>query len=64
MAVMEVWIVRMVVAHRRMMVGMSMRLARRVVRAVGVPMMVVMHVVVFVIHRLVRVVVLVPLRQM
>lgn len=63
MAVMHVRIVGMAVAEGRMVVRMAVRLSRRVVRAMGVMVMVVVHMTVRMIENVVRVRVSVTFRQ-
>ena len=62
--VMHVRHMRMGVLQPAVRVGMGVRLPRRIAGAVRVPMMLVVHVRMGVLHRLVDVLVLVPLGQM
>lgn len=64
MAVVEVWIVRMLMGHGRVLMPMAMRLARRVEWTMHMLMMGVMHVAVFVLQQLVGMLMLVRLGQM
>lgn len=63
-AVVQVGIVRVAVDEPRVPVPVRVRLARRIVGAVRVPVVLVMHVRVLVLHRLVHMLVLVPLGEM
>ena len=58
--VVQVWIVRVLVPHRHVMMPMGVRLARRIGGTVGVLMMLVMDVAMLMVERLVHVHVLVP----
>jgi hypothetical protein len=61
MAVMQIGIMRVLVPHRLVAVGMGVRLSWRIVRGVRVAVMLVMGVTMLVRQRLVDVIVLVPL---
>ena len=64
MAVMQIGVVRVPVWQRRVPVPVGMRLARRIVRAVRVTVMLVVAMPVLVLQRLVVMLVLVPLGEM
>lgn len=64
MPVMQVRIMLVTVNHRRVLMRVGMRLARRIVSGVGMPMVLVMAVAMFMGHRLMGVAVQVPFRQM
>jgi hypothetical protein len=61
--VVDVWIMRVRVAHRLVVMNVAMRLAGRIVRSVLMLVMLIVDVSVFVGHCLVIVFVIVPLRQ-
>lgn len=64
MAMMQVWIVRVPVYEPYMPVLVAMRLSGLIVRAVFMPVMLVMDVPVFVFERIVHMLMFMPLRQM
>lgn len=64
MAVMQIGVMRMLVPHRFMPMGMGVRLAEGIVRAVRMAVMLVMSVTMPVRHHLMDVLVLMMLRQM
>jgi len=64
MPMMQVWIVRVLMAHRLMSMPMRMRFSRCIVGAMSMLMVFIMRVLVFVLHSLMLVLVLVPFGQM
>jgi hypothetical protein len=64
MPVMEIGIVRVPMHKRPMSMRVTMRLARRIVRSVRMPMVFIMRVLVFMLHDLMSVFMLVALGQM
>lgn len=63
MPMMQIWKVRMLMTHRRVMVPVGVRLSCRISRAMGVLVMRVVHVAVFMVQRLVIMLMLMSFRQ-